>query len=457
MKGIKLLTFFFISILLINCSKNENAIPKPTDEQFDPNENEKDTEFSIPEPYFTLKVDQSFNTNLTDNWVIIHDNNGKILDYSSFENGEDLVYSASHDTITGPLVVNILNYSTTDGNKYFSVKSLGSISIGTVEDLGTDYEFTPNPATNQTGNFEVFIDQIPANSQYPFGYYTMPTIGRNVVGITGSGASYGSYHNQTLGFNKFEGYNDYVITILDVYNNLKYYDFSVESEIQGLNLNYNSDFKVFDDYLTIEIPEGTKFTSVVLAFDDNQSFHNHEGYRLQDIVNGYNLSTFSDPVPTNPYKIGYLDKFNKYAHFFHVPLEDNDSYHLIRYGSKPEAIEIPEKPDFEVRNTALQTFIFNTEYNYFIGSHNFGFIKGNSQNGDLVKVDWQLFLFPNEEIKLGNLPDEITANYPDFDFSALEYKGSNLYQEYRSIDDDPTPFFDSTYLSSFEYITLGAN
>src|SRR5688572_27257074 len=78
-------SFALLCLLVISgCSKN-NDDPANT-----PHVNN-------PKKILQLKVDTSFSTDQSDNWVIAHDINGKLLEYKSFESGDLLILETTKD------------------------------------------------------------------------------------------------------------------------------------------------------------------------------------------------------------------------------------------------------------------------------------------------------------------------------------------------------------------------
>ena len=96
----------YISVLLVliftNCDKIEET-----------NQISPELELSNEITYFTYKPNSYIETSESDNWLVIHNQNGKLLDYQAYEKNDILVFTALDTTLiaTESLVITSLTLS----------------------------------------------------------------------------------------------------------------------------------------------------------------------------------------------------------------------------------------------------------------------------------------------------------------------------------------------------------
>ena len=257
MKVLKFAYLSFIIFSFFNCSKNEETKESIIQPEVIESENPVSSpEIIEEEVYLTVNIDANKNTTDSEDWIIIHDYNNNLVDYKSYDSGDELTFSAYPDSITSSLsitefsqvidYVNDLNDGTSPqtrseiGKKY-EISTTNGLKKGDVFNINSTVLNEPQNRT-KIGDFNITIEDIPQiknlnistkNGVVPYGY-SPSWEGNELIDYT-----------ETLIQN--EGEQEYLISILDGNYANKYFLFS-NSENQDLTINY-SEFKLFESTL----------------------------------------------------------------------------------------------------------------------------------------------------------------------------------------------------------------
>ncbi|WP_422082603.1 hypothetical protein [Ulvibacterium sp.] len=407
--------FFLISVLCaINCSKDETS-DSDSKEEPKPEEPRQETEI-----YFALNTESPPNlTEASDDWVILHDVNGNLLGYSAYETGDKLEFDAPIDVLTPTIAVTYLNYRTTNGNQYFEISTTVAVNKGSIENIGPNPP-PENPDYTKTGEFNLSIQDIPDPFRNASPTKVELSSGRGRLGFSSGGTG---LPNGTLELNlqieSYQGFDDYLISILDGNNHLKYFYLN-NSEVQNLSANYITDFLDFEKEIGISLPPHTRFNLNIAGFKEDQDFSQYGGYWLHDVI-----SVLNRDVVTNPLKIGYLDMFNKYRTLFNINMDGYD-YGISHYGKALDTLVIPEKPVMNVVDRSLNAFSFDIDLDFIDALHKWDYQEGSSGDGNYIQTRWSLSVPKDFSPSIGELPDEILEKYPDINVERMEYRSSSF-------------------------------
>lgn len=402
-----------LALAFINCSKDETST-SDSDSQEGPKQ-ESETEI-----YFTLNTESPPNlTEESDDWVILHDVNGNLLGYSAYETGDKLEFEAPINVLTPTIAVTYLNYRTTNGNQYFEISTTVALNKGSMVNIG------PNPPpTNtdytKTGEFNLFIEDIPDPFRNASPTKVELSSGRGRLGFSSGGTG---LPNGTLELNlqieSYQGFDDYLISILDGNNHLKYFYLN-NPEVQNLSANYMTDFLDFEKEIGIPLPPHTRFNLNIAGFKEDQDFSQYGGYWLHDVI-----SVVNRDVVTNPLKIGYLNMFEKYRTLFNISM-DGYNYSLSNYGQALDTLVIPEKPVMNVVDRSLNAFSFDIDLDFINALHKWDYQEGSSGDGNYIQTRWSLTAPKDFDPAIAELPEEILKKYPDINIEMIEYRSSSF-------------------------------
>lgn len=411
-----------IVFLLVQCSKNDSPITAPiTGENPDQIMAPKK-----PETYFTVHTFENFHTDETEDWLIIHDQEGKLLDYRSFESGDQIEFTAVLDTITDFITLSHLTVRRSDESTHHDVFTEVNIPIGSERNYGTANN-PPYVSPVFTDEFEVSINDIPVatGTAHPPKLLITSKLGRTVGG--GRGQASNNMLKLTTQVSNFEGADSYIITILDAYNNLKYHEFE-NPLVENQNFNFQTDFVEFDSYILVDLPVHTFFFLNVAGFEDDQDFHQNKGYWLHDVI-----SAIDGEVNTKPLKIGYLDRFSKYRTVFNIQMPGYDYFNTY-YGAGLSSIDIPQKPDFSIVDPSFSSFKFDVNIDYKNVRHLWKYTEGTFDTGDYSSTRWYVDAEKGATVSMGSIPGEILEIFPTIGAGDLEYSETTLNLEAQESD-----------------------
>lgn len=396
-----------IVFLLVNCSKDETTIEKPVAEE------KPEPEEPISEVYYTYITDCQVDTSKIDNFLIIHRENGDLLDYRSYEAGDILTFETLETEIPDKMTVTKLSVYKfqANGNELtqHSIVSETEVLKGTIVDNTCITTTTdPSPQNPLNGSFDISIVNIPASdNEFPI-IDMSSSLDAGSSGFSGSIVNGLAQYDATATFR--ESGADFLISVLDRNNDLKYYFLENFEDGMDIILDY-SEFNYFDSYIDIDVPSSYKTQSTVVEGFDNET--DYKGYR--QFMPGSQRMT--------PFKLGYLNRFEKFVTYLQIEFNDY-GYRFLKAGSKPSDIVIPNKPMFSVQDESIQNFRFTTDLEAYSSIYstwktpvdetsNFGSWWSVSSNKGYLPI-------------IGNLPDAITQLYPEINLEELEFSTANF-------------------------------
>lgn len=378
----KKLLVFSIAMFLISCASDD----------------------SIPELYFTYKANTD--TSESDNWIIIHNENGELLDYNKYEENDFIKFETLNPLLTDKISVTLFSYSQTNSDTFHGIKTTTGVDKGTVWD---DKPRLINEGKRNTsiGDFNFTLNNFPSIELLNISNEN----GEIGGGLSGTGSN-GLWTYSASNYTLYEK-NDYLFTIAEPILDAKYYFLEDIQDGDDISIDY-SEFKLFDSYLNIDIPSNTTYLLVLLGFEDYQDYSISEGYVLNQI-----FPFDRNDLNQNLLQIGYLDRFTKYRTQFRVNF-DNYTYNYLKNGSKPNEIIVPKDPTFNINDNSLQNFKFSTDVNFvkYVGKWSY---STGIRNTDWIVSTWEVESQTNLDHKIGELPKEIIMSYPKLKINSLEY------------------------------------
>lgn len=425
-----------LSILtLLNCSKNETSpLELETEEQLEP----KPEELIEPasEVYFTFNVANNLQTDKSDDWIILHDDKGNLLDFKPFEVGDSQVLEALETSLTEKITITILKYDSYS-NQFGSGERYTLETFPNVE-KGSHWNYKPigipRREEDKNGEFSVKVQNFPGimllgDFPDPFGtpHVSTPIQFSLYSASTNLTVDSGTRELELGTFPNFSG-TEYLFSVWDKNDELKYKFFEALEGEDYITLNYD-EFSPFDSQISLKL-KPNKFNSFRLTgFDEKQSFKNTDiGFFIMAFEN-----TNQSDVP-----IGFLDRFINYRTFYAVESSDESyTYRFLKQGNKPLAEDfiIPEKPSIVMENTSIYEFNFIVNQNYERKTNEWSstFTNLNSEN---ISIKWKVHSTQEKYPKMGEIPLEILNKYTNFTISDLEMTLTHLY-----LKSDPYPKF----------------
>lgn len=349
---------------------------------------------------FTLKVDSSYYTESTDNWIVVHDENGKVLEFKSFESGDELVIETQKPINGNTLGVTIIKYLPipTSFESDYRIDTYFNYPIGSQMTLE---QITPNedPVGNLVGTYTVKLTR----NGYLDTYYLTNKYGRTCGG-SGSINEVNSEINFQCSIEDIA--QDYILIASDDQGNLRHQRLQDVQNASNFEIDF-SEMQNFDEYFEFNFPQSSNVLLVV------------EGQEIGQLSeNGYTLQYHFQSHTHNKIKVGYLSSLTNYTTWF-----SSSPYTYFNKGSKPDPnFSFPALNGFSIQNKKIEKFT-STAVNDFIYRKSF-FVYRDPTNSKLI-VNWTVnSSSPNHLLE--QLPDEILEIHPLLNFDNLAYSGTQF-------------------------------
>lgn len=371
MKKLTGLTFLIALALFNSCGSSEDGPPGP-------------------KTIFKFTFDTSYKTSSTDNWVILYDKTGKLIDFKAGESGETLSFESASDIPDDKLTVTILTHSSSASTLGFELESYLDIATGSE---WTKYTLPDITLPSSTGTFKAKVTNVPfffgASTSDRYGLTQAPG---NMIG-NAVNFEFVPIHS---GEKQIMSFNDGSVGPLYRW---------IENPKDGDNytFDYNTDFKAFDKTLTVSLPGPRRtFISSVTGYEATPELD--KGYCLSFIVN-------LPPTSNAQIKLGFLNQFTNYD----VYLSYGD-FEFASFGVVPSRIDYVDPSKFTVTNKTITGFAFSNSTDYTSRYAVFGL----EQSGLIITSG---YYGPKGTTSThpSSLPVELESKYPLLKFDKLEH------------------------------------
>ena len=442
-------------VLFSNCSKEDTPIKKSTPEEPIQKEPKPDEPEPDPEPivYFTFSVDNSIDTSKEDNWVILHDANGNLLDYRPYESGETLEFEALESKITDKINVSLFKNA-----KQNLFTSTGEICEGEAN-KGTTYPNISKGSHWTQGKYDTRLDNGPAPEKlglYNLNLINIPSdydfINDNIYGGLGTGnistlrfpelgssasivPNGGTKTITREGIRNFKD-TEYLMTLLDENLDLKYLFFQNPGNDTESTIDYNN-FLSFDgyDYLPV-LPSNKGYQLTMVGFENETSFKSDTGFVILDLQYA--------GVGDSRIPLGHLDRFTHYKISLNLSM-DNYSYQYNRMEAKPNISIIPEEPIINYTKNNIVNFDLTVNTDYVRRSDTW-LSPESVSSGNCTKTVWSVECDQENYPIIKELPEELFTLYPTLGkLDELEYATSTLYLQSETYPEFISKEFDPNY------------
>lgn len=414
MKPNRLLAQFMVLVLLVSCSADSTEPDTPKPEPPQSEEPEEET----PKPYLTVNVDSEF-VSKEDTWIIVHDANGKLLDYDQLEQNQILEFSAVWDTISGPLSITQLNVSVWDTFSpdppnnpivatQYSLTTQENVELGKVLDI-TD----PLASPEDSGEFTLQLNNLPLEDSES---------GIMTVGATLQTPVFSHLVDQDITVIPLKAFNTTTDVLISLWkpNDQWEYVFLEDVPPENTEVDFSANSQPFDDVAHQIMPENNGFNYYITGFE--------EGVTPSDSVIGEGqflyCAMYSDFSGMEELQLPYLDRFKNYWIQFAINLP-SFHYQINHGGDKLESISIPATPQFQVTQDDIANFSFSTELPLDHTWHTWETTQQESTA--FFTTQWSVSLLNQNSFMANPLPHEILDQYPKMDIDGLTYRRSQVY------------------------------
>lgn len=447
MKIVRLSFLFCLSLLLINCSTEETpTIASDIEENLEIPEPEADEPQETPEPetevYFTLNIDASYesapqNSEQIQNWIIVHDIDGNVVDYQLFEPGEQIVLEKLPEEIPEKLTITLFNHHFRINEYRHDFETYPNINVGSEWFLSTYKINTNNPTSSS--NFTQTITEIP-NPEGGIPYHSLTNSTSPIFPETSARNSFGESNLElkNIPFYQDEEYLLIVEGKLDATGSYRYTFLEPSENVALPNLAFNELTQVTLGARFNFPPTNNKFFTA-RALKAGQSY-NDLGFNL---INGFTLKEYPLGISSNRSSIliPIIETFDRFQTIVQMNLSGYKWYY-VKQGEYANSNSAPEKPIVEFASQDIIDFAFTTDLDYqrkistwFVRNDN----TDNSTSATLRKIHSTDVMYPF----IGDIPEELNTLYPSLDLENITYLATDFYLRNESYPDFITNTFEA--------------
>jgi hypothetical protein len=362
-------------------------------------------EKSEPEPILqtilSIKVDAQFPATEWDNWLVIHNSEGKLIDYKQFEAGEEFSFETKASIPDDKINVTLLRYRLQNGYNSHFLTTYMLVPIGqswTVKDP----EFDSYEPGTQIGNFKVEVSDV---------FYDYMALIGDKFGRTGSSTwSSNTYSGNAM---IYDNASDFFLSVTDQSGNPRYKMFEDVSDGDFVKISSN-EMKPFEKVVDVNFPSTVDIFFHVTGHEADQ---NSNGYWINS-----NVYSSSSTAKTN-LKLGYTDIFDKYSTYLTFSYADR-TFEYSKHGTAPTEINLPLTASFAGQNKSIRNFTFSKNQTFEM-RRSYWIIR-DLQVTPKEWINWEV-ISPDGAQLINEWPTELSTKYPDLALDKMVYSSSNFY------------------------------
>lgn len=366
----------------------------------------EDDESTVPTLLFTLIVEDSFETTTTDNWIIIHDEEGAPIAFEPFESGAVIQLKTDLVLKGNEIGVTLLKYGDVGGKKQYSANTYLQYEKGGTLTLDS-YVAEPFSTGTSIGKFDVTVNSTNLIHQY------------SVTNMFAVGEVQPHYDMNNFTFTGYltEVSSKYLLQASDVMGNIRY---KMLEDIEA-NASFTFDFDElleFDKTFEFTFPESSDVIFTVAGREAGQSIG------TASYLHHLHVAFNSNDTHTN-IKGGYLNSLTGYHTTLNVRYP---SYRLFYYnkGSIPEAKFSSLSPDdYSISSKDIRNFSASSTNPFVYRNSLFSYAQSV---GDVPVVYWYITSSSNNHTFQG-LPKEILTSHPLLNLANLKHVATSFYVE----------------------------
>lgn len=411
MKTIKKLLSIACISLIFSCSTEEpetNTIAvQPEEEPLPP---------AIPAlaTYLTIIVAPDYNTNAvpSEDWILVHRENGDLYNYVPLQNGNTIVLEALDTVNLANMTVTKLRVNDFGNKLSYNLQSFGKIQPGrtwTLSGVGT------NTPLIGLGQVDITVNNVPSWNSYSLTNtqdYSPPSELSQYMAFNPG------FDPSIIDLNSFtyKQTNDYLMTVIDANWVPTYSWINGLTDGANITLDGSTQFSAFDQVISVPVNSAVnKFSLGVSA--------------LNSVTNSrFQLYWTSTPNPnyvagtSTSFSLGYLNAYQDYE--TNITMEDTNRFYSYR--KKGNAIAVGDvvfpSATVTINNDMFTTYDFTGTANQIINTSRWG---GGAPT-DSYKIDWTVYGPTGEIPSIGEMP---LVDFPDLDFANISFTSARLFTQ----------------------------
>lgn len=360
-----------------------------------------------PEPelvtIFTLTIDMDYPFK-RDNWVLVHDKDGVLLDYKQIDTGGVLEFQTSA-AVPDRIGITIFKYDTIGNTDAYTFESY--LAVPTGQEWIWQKPTTP-PVVGPGTSVGTFTTN-----------YTVPVPLR--MDVFGNGSTLGGtsqtgntkFYQSTI----YENDKNFLLSIAGD-GSPRYTFFEKVQNAEHFEVTFD-EMEEYDKVLDISFPPTSDPYVKVYTIDDEGKA------QYYTYLNTFNLPPFGPSETLTNLKIGYLNRFEKYYTSIQIP-SPAFGFGYEKVGTSPAAINFPDHAEYEVTNETFENFSYSNEKPFTM--------RRSSFQDDAIpnrQIWWTLYA-PEGTDRVKELPEAFIEIYHLIKLQNFEHRTTSFQNSSRS-------------------------
>jgi hypothetical protein len=372
--------------------------------------------------FFELGIDETFHTTASDDWVIIHDEEGKLYGVQSFESGDQIAFDST--SVPDKIGVTLVHVETLNGN--FTVKTYLNQEPMSSWKLKT--EIPPSDQGSYVGLLDVKVSDPNLGSTYDSEISSKYTDGLS----SKSGGADIVFSQRVATTEK-----KHLVFVTDKDGN-PFYKFLAPGLTGSITYSLQ-DFTAYEKTAAFKFPSSAQYFIDVRAFEASDTPVPYHGYHGNIYWDGYFTGAAKNSV-----KLGFTEQLPIYRIDAAI-VYANYSLGFNYFGPAPTS-------DIELTNNIAATVTGKTFAGHAISGSDFSWYRSFWQVTSASNPVGFVTVHGSNEafINLQAIPPKITSKYPQVNPANFTYTGSYLYKGTQSYETFIAEEFEEAERSSFE-------
>ncbi|MFD2604469.1 hypothetical protein ACFSSG_03165 [Euzebyella marina] len=463
---------FFSLLVFINCEEPEvieevtdfEQVQEPSEEIEEEQETEEPEEAIEPEliTYLTFNSGEMYSSEDNDNYIILHDQNGKLLDYKAFENNETFVFEKLDSALVDVSSITVTLARMNSNQEYGTFNVINSFT-GIEKGLILHTNTNEKDSSEETNSLEIksgdkLYQRVSKNNSERGNYsiYVHNVDGVSQMAVSNNHGDYGVFDldidtdTYVLANRNFKRDEEYFIYIEDFSGNYRYTYFKTPQLDSDIILDFN-DFSKFDQFVDINLPEHQELRYLVKFREDLNS---PNGYMTTGRVTSYGEKSTA--------RFGFIEGMPDYRAILSLKVDDTWGYGITgNFNSIPQEQDLPfiSKPNFEMVNNDLHHLEYTTDISY-IAYTSYWKHEVDELNQPYYITAWTIEGSNKEKPIIGHLPEEILAKHPNLELEKLNYSQTTLTTQGATYSERVKHLFDMEEYETkpmYQHITMYAD
>lgn len=401
-----------ISLLLIllsfACSNSEPEIIQIIQEE------EEEQQQPTLVPYLTIVVDNNYNTNSipSEDWIMVHSENGDLYNYTPLQNGNTLVLEALDTVNLANMTITKLRVNDFGNKLSYHLESYGKVQPGRTWTLNA---LTQSSTLTELGQVDITVNNMPS-----WNSYTLTNTQDHSISELSQYMAYDpGFDPNIVDINSFsfKQANNYLMTIVD--NNWvpKYSNLNGLTNGNNITVDGGTVFNSYDQLVPITISSSINaFSFNVSALNTNTNTH-------------FQLYWTSTPNPnyvpgsSTSFNLGYLTAYQEYE----TNLTMNSSNIYYSFNKKGSPITTGEvafpTATVTVTDDELPNYSFSTTANPLMNASRW---SGGIAT-DPYSINWTVYGPTDESPQILEMPPVI--DFPHLEFANITFSASRIFTQ----------------------------